>query len=201
MENKNYSLRGKGKKPNYAGKKDEKIYHHHLKKHCDFQPHCWDPDCISQCRKKTELYRPLVIASLNKTTITLYYRHLSRAFHHLLHFLLWQRQVRWWCQFCKGSPSDVKCVCLRLSLPSRSQSPCYSTFSHALFMDSKATHVYGVYHYRPTCCHPGQTAHPMSAVLCCCAYDPQDKAWSKTRERLSSVLIVPRSQLIIQMRS
>lgn len=41
---------------------------------------------------------------------------------HLSLSFLWQRQETLWCQLCKGSPSNVKFVCLRLSRWSLSQS-------------------------------------------------------------------------------
>ncbi len=97
--------------------------------------------------------------SLNKTSTAPLLTSNSRATprSHLSLSFLWQRQETLWCQLCRGSPSNVKFVCLRLSWWSLSQSVHYSvlhcrllTLSPALFIDPKATCVYLVYYYTLT---------------------------------------------------
>lgn len=74
---------------------------------------------------------------------------------HLSLSLLWQKQGTLWCQLCRGSPSNVKFVCLRLSGMSLSPFVLYHITPSplkplpALFIDPKATCVYLVYYYAP----------------------------------------------------
>lgn len=101
---------------------------------------------------------------------------------------LWQRQETLWCQLCKGSPSDVKFVCLRLSRWSLSQFARYSTLHYcllesppALFIDPKAMLVYVVYSYTFTLevsrRQAGWGPYPMTRMPSVSSHHPWTSWW------------------------